>query len=92
MKMPEGSNKKLPVYLGEGCPACRGTGYFGRSAVYEVMPVTEKVTRLINARGDAKEIMKVSRLDGMMTLREVAIKKLAQGLTTFEEIIRVTSD
>jgi general secretion pathway protein E len=92
MKMPEGSQKKLPVYFGEGCPACRGTGYFGRSAVYEVMPVSDKIVRLINARGDSKEILKVARLDGMMTLREVAIKKLAQGVTTFEEVIRVTTE
>ncbi len=92
MKMPEGSQKKLPVYFGEGCPACRGTGYLGRSAVYEVMPVNDKIVRLINTRGDSKEIMKVARLDGMMTLREVAIKKLAQGITTFEEVIRVTSE
>jgi general secretion pathway protein E len=90
MKMPEKSEKKLPVYFGEGCPACRGTGYFGRIAIYEVMPVTPKIVRLINKRADTKEIMKVSRLDGMMTLREVAIKKLAQGVTTFEEVVRVT--
>jgi general secretion pathway protein E len=90
MKMPEKSEKKLPIYYGEGCPACRGTGYFGRTAIYEVMPVSQKIVRLINERADTKEIMKVSRLDGMMTLREVAIKKLAQGVTTFEEVVRVT--
>jgi general secretion pathway protein E len=92
MKMPEGSNKKLPVYLGEGCPACRGTGYFGRSALYEVLPIDDKVIRLINQRADSKEILKVARLDGMMTLREVAIRKLAQGVTTFEEVVRVTTE
>jgi general secretion pathway protein E len=47
---------------------------------------------LINERADSKEIMKVARLDGLLTLREVAIKKLAQGVTSFEEIIRVTSE
>jgi len=80
------------VYYGEGCSACRGTGYFGRSALYELMPVSEKIVRLINQRADSKEIMKVARADGMMTLREVAIRKLAQGVTSFEEVIRVTSD
>jgi general secretion pathway protein E len=92
MKMPEDSNRKLPVYYGEGCAACRGTGYLGRQAVYEVLPVNEKIVRLINQRADAKEILKTARLDGMLTLREVAIKKLAQGVTTFEEIIRVTTE
>ncbi len=92
MKMPEDSSRKLPVYYGEGCPACRGTGYFGRVALFEVLPVTEKIMRLINQRSDSKEIMKVAHLDGMLTLREVAIKKLAQGVTTFEEVVRVTTE
>jgi len=90
MKMPEDSRRKLPVFFGEGCVACRGTGYYGRSALYEVMPVSDKIVRLINDRADSKEIMKVARLDGMMTLREAAIKKLAQGVTTFDEVLRVT--
>ncbi len=92
MKMPEGTKKKLPVYMGEGCPNCRGTGYFGRAALYELLPVGDKIIRLINQRSDTKEIMKVARSDGMMTLREVAIRKLAQGVTTFEEVIRVTTE
>ncbi len=90
MKMPEDSKKKLPVYYGEGCASCRGTGYYGRSALYEVMPISHKIARLINERADSKEIMKVARLDGMMTLRESAIKKLAKGVTSFEEVLRVT--
>jgi general secretion pathway protein E len=90
MKMPEDDKRRLPVQYGEGCPACRGTGYFGRSALYEVMPISDKIVRLINERADSKEIIKVARLDGMMTLREAAIKKLAQGVTTFEEVLRVT--
>jgi general secretion pathway protein E len=54
------------------------------------MPISDKIVRLINERADSKEIIKVARLDGMMTLREAAIKKLAQGVTTFEEVLRVT--
>ncbi|MBN2494155.1 MAG: Flp pilus assembly complex ATPase component TadA [Deltaproteobacteria bacterium] len=90
MKMPEDDQRRLPVYIGEGCPACRGTGYFGRTAVYEVLPVSNKIGKMINERQDSKEILKAARLDGMMTLREAAIKKLAQGTTTFEEVLRVT--
>ena len=92
MKMPEDSNRKLPVFFGEGCPACRGTGYFRRTALYEVMAISDKISRLINERADTKEIMKVARLDGMMTLREAAIKKLAQGVTSFDEVLRITVD
>jgi type II secretory ATPase GspE/PulE/Tfp pilus assembly ATPase PilB-like protein len=80
------------VHYGEGCPTCRGTGYYGRTAIYEVLPVSEKIVRLVNDRADSKEIVKTARLDGMMTLREAGIKKLAQGHTTFEEVLRVTSE
>jgi len=92
MKMPEDKQRKLPIYYGEGCPACRGTGYYGRVALFEILPVNEKVVRLINERADTKEITKIARQDGMLTLREVAIKKLAQGVTTFEEVVRVTTE
>ncbi len=92
MKMPEDSKRRLPVFFGEGCAACRNTGYYGRTALYEVMPVNDKISNLINARADSKEITKVARLDGMMTLREAAIKKLAQGVTSFEEILKVTTE
>jgi general secretion pathway protein E len=92
MKMPEGKEKKLPVYYGEGCPTCRGTGYFGRTALYEILDISEKIVKLINERADSKEIAKVARLDGMMSLREVAIKKLAQGVTSFEEVVRMTNE
>jgi general secretion pathway protein E len=90
MKMPEDNKRRLPVFFGQGCAACRGTGYFGRTAIYEVMPVSNKIVRMINEKADTKEIVKVARLDGMTTLREAAIKKLAQGVTTFEEVMRVT--
>jgi general secretion pathway protein E len=90
MKMPEDDKRKLPIYFGEGCPACRHTGYYGRTALYELMPISEKIVKLVNQRADATEITKVARLDGMMTLREAAIRTLAQGVTTFDEVFRVT--
>jgi general secretion pathway protein E len=92
IKVPEGGGKKLTVHYGEGCPTCRATGYYGRTAIYEVLAVTDKIVRLVNERADSKEIVKAARLDGMMTLREAGIKKLAQGHTTFEEVLRVTSE
>jgi general secretion pathway protein E len=92
MKVSRDRGRKLPVFYGEGCPTCRGTGYYGRTAIFEVLPVTEKIVRMINQRTDSVEIQKAARLDGMMTLREVAVKKLAQGITTFEEVVRVTNE
>ncbi|MCG3172914.1 MAG: Type II secretion system protein E [Myxococcota bacterium] len=92
IQIPEGMPRELPVKFGEGCPECRFTGYRGRTAIVEVMPISHKVRKMINDNIDAKEIMKVARADGMMTLRECAIKKLAHGVTTFEEVFRVTAD
>ena len=86
----QGEAPQLVVARGEGCVKCRSTGLFGRTGVFEVLAVEDKLRRLIRGGADAKEIMKQARQDGMMTLREAAIRKLAKGLTSFEEVTRVT--
>ena len=83
---------ELTIQVGKGCPECRQTGMKGRTGIYEVMSLTDRIRKLIHADADASEITKSSKSDGLTTLREAAIKKLAQGITTFEEVIRVTSD
>ncbi|HEY3352092.1 MAG TPA: ATPase, T2SS/T4P/T4SS family [Polyangia bacterium] len=86
----QGETPQLVVARGEGCPKCRSTGLFGRTGAFEVLEIDDKVRKLIRTGADAKEIMKQARQDGMMTLREAAIRKLAKGLTSFEEVTRVT--
>jgi len=83
--------QKVTVYYGEGCLDCRQTGYYGRTGLFEVLEVNEKQKKLINAHVDAAELRKAAVEDGMMLLRECAIKKLAMGVTTFEEVVRVTA-
>lgn len=83
---------KYPVYYGEGCIACRQTGYRGRTGIFEVLPITEKIKKLINERADSAGIKKAAIEDGMMTLREGALRKLGAGITTFEEVLRVTAE
>jgi type II secretory ATPase GspE/PulE/Tfp pilus assembly ATPase PilB-like protein len=56
------------------------------------MPVTDAIRELVNRKADAKEVMRAARADGMATLREAAIRKLAQGVTSFAEVIRVTTE
>ncbi len=75
---------------GAGCVECRHTGYFGRSAVYELFEVNEGIRRLIMARADATLVKTQARRDGMVTLREAAVVKLLAGETTFEEVLAVT--
>lgn len=92
IQLPPRSDQRLPVFYGEGCVKCRGTGYFGRDGIFEVMEVDESVRKLISNRGSAPEIRRAAKANGMVSLRECAIKKLAQGLTTFEEVMSVTTE
>ncbi len=87
---PEDHAGKLPVRRGAGCNACRGTGYFGRTGIFELLPVTARISQAIAGGSDANVIAELARADGMRTLREHALKKLGDGVTTFEEIARAT--
>ncbi len=83
--------RTLPVREGAGCVECRGTGYRGRSAVYEVLPVGQAMRQAVQREADAATLMQVARHNGMMTLHESALKKLAMGITTFAEVVRVST-
>jgi type IV pilus assembly protein PilB len=72
-----------------GCSACSQTGYKGRLAIHEVMPVTEEIERLCVARASSEEIKRVAIQQGMSTLREDGLAKVLLGQTTIEEISRV---
>lgn len=73
-----------------GCAECRGTGYHGRTAVYEVMPLSAALRALIHCDLDLAELRRQAAEDGMHSLRQAAARKLAEGLTSFEEVLRVT--
>jgi len=81
---------ELPtLYRPRGCSACSKTGYQGRLALHEVMPVTEDIERLAVERGSADAIGRVARAQGMSTLREDGMAKVHSGSTSIEEILRV---
>jgi len=77
------------LYRAVGCPSCAHTGYRGRTAVHEVMSVTEEIKRLIAERASAEDIEKFARAQGMESLREDGLVKALQGTTTLEEVARV---
>ena len=81
--------KKYVVSIGRGCPQCRGTGYFGRTGIFEIMEMTEKIRDAVEQKATPVQIKKIAKANGMGTLRENAIKKLLKGTTTFDEVIRV---
>jgi general secretion pathway protein E len=82
--------KNLSVSIGTGCPQCRGTGYYGRTGIFEILEVTDKIKAAIERKDTPSQIKKIARSEGFSTLRENAIKILLQGTTTFDEIVRVT--
>ena len=85
-------NQKIMVKYGEGCVQCRGTGYLGRTGIFEVMEVNEKIRPLITEKADSEFIKRTAIADGMVPLREGAVRKMLSGETTFDEVIRVTGE
>ncbi len=85
-----GKIKKL--WKGKGCAACQSTGYLGRIGIYELMLIDDEVRRLILARVDANSIKAKAREHGMITLQSDGTDKVLQGITTTEEVSRVTQE
>jgi len=85
-----GRSGTFKLVRGKGCLKCRGTGYLGRSGVYEVLPITDSIRRHITPECSNETILDAARKDGMITLRENAVKKLTEGKTTYQEVLRVT--
>lgn len=72
-----------------GCPKCNESGYRGRIGVYEILPITNKVKRLISRGASAEEIQDQALLEGMSTLRMSAARLVKEGITSVEELMRI---
>mgnify|MGYP000037095853 CR=1 FL=1 len=81
----------VKLYRGRGCNRCRQTGYRGRSAAFEVMPYSEAIRKMTTAKTNIENIRIRAKEEGMVTLRENAIQKMLDGVTSYEEVLRVTS-
>ncbi len=77
---------------GAGCDTCRGTGYFDRTVIHELLLVDDDVRECIMQRGASPAIMQRARSAGMQTLRESGVARAMQGVTTLDEVLRVTQD
>lgn len=86
VKLPKKAN------LSEGCLDCRETGFLGREGIYEVMPFTESLYRYADAKEDLPALRKQAYKEGMLSLRLSGAQKVAAGLTTVNEVLRVTPD
>lgn len=81
----------LPYFKGKGCDTCAGTGLKGRQGLYEVMPMTQNLRRLIVQNAGAQEIKEAAVKEGMLTLRMDGWLKVLKGITTVEQVLRETS-
>lgn len=88
--IPVGENKEIRVYKGEGCKNCHFTGYAGRVGIFEILEVSKAIRKLITDRQDSDVIMQQAIADGMSTMLDDGLMKVSQGITTIEEILRVT--
>ena len=90
MGIETGKTGIIELKRGRGCIKCRGTGYLGRIGIFEVLSVTEPIKDLIAQEGSVDMIRQAACEEGMVTLRENAIKKMLDGETTYQEVIRAT--
>jgi len=90
--VPEEDLDGFTPYRGKGCSSCSNIGYRGRMALYEVMDMTDDVKELTLRRASATEIKRAAVEQGMKTLRMSGITKIREGMTTIEEVLRVTVD
>jgi type IV pilus assembly protein PilB len=80
------------AYTPVGCDACKQTGYKGRVGIYQVMPVTEEIKRIILKNGSSMDIAAQAERDGVLDLRKAGLLKVKQGLTSLEEVLAVTNE
>ncbi len=78
------------LYKGRGCGNCSSTGYRGRVAIHEVLPMTDELRRLINESGSIEQMREVAKREGMTSLLEDGFRKVAMGITTLQEVMKET--
>jgi type IV pilus assembly protein PilB len=88
--IPESEVDDVVCYKGEGCPVCNDTGYKGRVGYYQVMPMFEELRELILAGANTAELKRESMRLGVKTMRQAALTKMVEEITSFEEVLRCT--
>jgi type IV pilus assembly protein PilB len=82
--------KKHPIYKGAGCPQCQRTGYKGRIAIFEMFEMNNEIRELAFTKAPTSELRKAAQASGMRTLRDDGKTKIFNGITTPEEVVRIT--
>jgi general secretion pathway protein E len=87
---PDG--RRIPTWRGAGCPECNGSGYSSRMGIFELMELNDELRKRIMANEDASELTTAARRYGMRNLREDGWRKVEMGVTTADEVMRVTQE
>jgi general secretion pathway protein E len=85
-------NGVITLYRSAGCKACHGTGFRGRTCILEFLPISDPIRRLILSRGDARDIQRLAIEGGMRTMYQHGVAKALAGVTSIEEVMRVTRE
>lgn len=85
-------SKQIQLYKGNGCNECSNTGYLGRTGIYEVLVVSDKIAKLILERASSAAIEKQAVEEGIVTMKQDGYLKVLEGITTLEEVLRVAQD
>jgi type IV pilus assembly protein PilB len=83
---------KVKIYEGRGCAECNNTGFSGRTGIFEVMPISSEIERMIISKASSADIKHQAMAEGMLTLRVAALEKLKSGITTVGEVLAVTAE
>jgi general secretion pathway protein E len=83
---------EVVLYRAKGCDQCLGSGYFGRVAVLEFLPLTEELRLLVHQRATAQQLHQAATESGMISMYHDGLRKAQQGVTSLDEVIRVTRE
>ena len=86
---PKNADEMVKLYRGEGCDACRHTGFKGRTGIYEFMRINDEIRELVVRRAPLADVREAAKANGMHELREDGLEKVLQGITTPDEVMRV---
>ncbi len=90
LQLPVIDEGNIELQRGKGCRHCRGTGYLGRCGIFEIFPLSDDLKKMVTALESGTELRKQSRREGMQTLKEDDWQKVKDGITTYQEALRVT--
>jgi type IV pilus assembly protein PilB len=89
--LPAEERKTIKVFAAKGCPECNNTGYSGRTGLFEVMPISSAIEKMIMAGASTQELKEQAEKEGMLTLHQAALDKVKKGITSVEEVLAETS-